>query len=140
MARKDLLQRIDDMTKVVFPAIEQRTEAVTTGQKTKFDKKHRLIDFPINSHVMKRVLQKKGKLYPDYDGPYTVVRKTKGGSYVLKDEQDQLLPIDIPPSQLKLISQDEIAPVEDVYEVDAIVAHRQEPNGSYLYKVRWKGY
>ncbi|KAJ8652000.1 hypothetical protein O0I10_012395 [Lichtheimia ornata] len=56
------------------------------------------------------------------------------------DEQGELLPIDIPPSQLKLISQDEIMPADDVYEVDFIAAHKKEPHGSYLYKVRWKGY
>lgn len=140
MERKDLLKRIDDMTNVVFPAMKERIDMVTKGQKGKFDKQHKLVDFPPNSHVMKRVLQKKGKLHPEYEGPFTVVRRTKGGSYVLKDEQNQLLPIDIPPSQLKLISHDAIAPVDEVYEVEAIVAHKKQNDGSYLYRVRWKGY
>lgn len=140
MQRHDLLERIDIMNTVVFPAIKEKMETVTMKQKGKFDKQHSIVEFPIKSHVMKRVLQKKGKLHPEYEGPYTVVRKTKGGSYVLMDEQGELLPIDIPPSQLKLISQDEIIPADEVYEIDSIIAHKKEPNGTYLYKVRWKGY
>lgn len=140
MQRKDLLQRIEDMTNIIFPAIKERIDTVTNKQKTKFDTRHQLIEFPINSHVMKRVRQKKGKLYPEYDGPYTVIRKTKGGSYILKNEQDELLPADVPPSQLKLISHDEILPADQVYEVESIVAHEKQNDGSYLYKVRWKGY
>lgn len=140
MERHDLLERIEMMNTVVFPAIKEKMEAVTMKQKGKFDKHHNITEFPKQSHVMKRVLQKKGKLYPEYEGPYTVVRKTKGGSYVLMDEQGELLPIDIPPSQLKLISQDEIMAADDVYEVDFITAHKKEPDGTYLYRVRWKGY
>ncbi|CDH61216.1 hypothetical protein RO3G_11965 [Lichtheimia corymbifera JMRC:FSU:9682] len=75
MQRNDLLQRIDDMSNIIFPAIKERIDHVTNKQKGNFDKKHQLIEFPINSHVMKHVLQKKGKLHPEYDGPYTVVRR-----------------------------------------------------------------
>ncbi|KAF7722042.1 hypothetical protein EC973_003764 [Apophysomyces ossiformis] len=74
------------------------------------------------------------------EGPFTVVHKIKGDSYVLRDEQGVLLPIDIPPSQLKLISQDEIVPADQVYEVENIVAHEETENGQYRYKVRWKNY
>ncbi|KAJ8651867.1 hypothetical protein O0I10_012560 [Lichtheimia ornata] len=140
MTRQELLKRIDQMNEIVFPAIRARTEAITEKQKSKFDKHHKLIDFPTDSHVMKRVLQKKGKLYPEYEGPFTVVRKTKGGSYVLKDEMGDLLPIDVPPSQLKLISQDEIIPADQLFEVESIIAHNKDDNGNMTYKVRWKGY
>lgn len=140
MSRKELLKRIEHMSEIVFPAIEAKTEAVVKSQKEHFDTHHRLVDFPTNSHVMKRVLHKKGKLHPEYEGPFTVVRKTKGGSYVLKDESGDLLPIDVPPSQLKLISQDDIVPADELYEVEKIIAHQVNSDGKMTYKVRWKGY
>lgn len=140
MSREDLLKRIEHMSEVVFPAIEERTEAVTKKQKSRFDESHKLIEFPSDSYVMKRVLQKKNKLHPEYEGPFTVVRKTKGGSYILKDETGDLLSNDIPPSQLKLISQDEIVETEQAFEVERIIAHNADLDGEILYKIRWKGY
>jgi hypothetical protein len=140
MNREDLLKRIDHMSEVVFPAIEERTEAVTGKQKSRFDERHKLVEFPTNSYVMKRVLQKKNKLHPEYEGPFIVVRKTKGGSYILKDETGDLLTNDIPPSQLKLISQDEIVSTDKAYEVERIIAHNADVDGELLYKIRWKGY
>ena len=41
------------------------------------------------------------KLAPRYLGPYKVVRKTKGGSYVLSDATGNLLKRNFPPDQLK---------------------------------------
>lgn len=81
-----------------------------------------------------------GKLDYVYEGPYTVVRKNKGGAHVLRDEKNEILPREYAPSQLKSVSQDEIIPCDELYEVQAIVAHREVAHGKYEYKVRWKGY
>ncbi|KAI1289077.1 hypothetical protein EDD11_009441, partial [Mortierella claussenii] len=43
------------------------------------------------------------KLTPRYEGPYTVVRRTVGGSYVLKDGTGEELGRNFAPSQLKLV-------------------------------------
>ena len=51
-----------------------------------------------------------------------------------------MLPINIPPSHLKLISQHEVIPADQIYEVENIVSHRLDKKGQYEYKVRWKGY
>ncbi|KAG2221669.1 hypothetical protein INT45_002707 [Circinella minor] len=82
----ELKKRIHKMETVVFPGINKCVKAILDAQAQKFDKKHLIIDFPPNSHVMVRVTDKGSKLENEYDGPYLVVRKTRGSSYVLKDE------------------------------------------------------
>ncbi|KAG2215282.1 hypothetical protein INT45_012704, partial [Circinella minor] len=82
----ELKKRIHKMETVVFPAINERVKAILDAQAQKFNKKHLIVDFPPNSHVMVRVTDKGSKLENEYEGPYLVIRKTRGGSYVLKDE------------------------------------------------------
>ncbi|KAG0162133.1 hypothetical protein DFQ30_003158 [Apophysomyces sp. BC1015] len=48
-------------------------------------------------------------------------------------------PRDFSPSELKLISQDEVVPADELYEVQAITKHRGK-TGNREYLVRWKGY
>ncbi|KAF7720399.1 hypothetical protein EC973_009409, partial [Apophysomyces ossiformis] len=72
-------------------------------------------------------------------GPYTVLRRTQGGSYVLQDETGTLMARDYTPSELKLISHDDIVPADELYEVQAIIGHKGTP-GKREYLVRWKGY
>lgn len=139
-SEKELVQRIKNMEEVVFPAIKERITAVINAQKKKFDKKHIQIDFPAGSQVMIKTPEKVGKLDPIYEGPYTVIRKNQGGAYVLKDEKDDVLTREYAPSQLKLISQDEVIPCDELYEVQGILAHNELAPGTYEYKVRWKGY
>ena len=146
MTNEELLNRIDIMSQVIFPAIAERAQAVTNAQKGKFSGKYKLVKFPTKAQVMIREKQR-GKLEPAYHGPYTIVRETKGGSYVLMDEQGILLPSDYPPSALKLISHDEIISLDEVrkkgkeyYVVQAIVDHKEISKGNYVYRVRWENY
>ncbi|KAF7720689.1 hypothetical protein EC973_006483 [Apophysomyces ossiformis] len=44
------------------------------------------------------------------------------------------------PSALKLVSQEELVPEDEIFEVKVIVAHKEMAKGQYLYKVRWRGY
>jgi hypothetical protein len=107
--------------------------------KQQFDDHHRFIDFPVGSFV---VVKKKGirkSLTPIYEGPYEVVRKTASGNYTLRDEMGLLIPRDFTPSELKLVSQDALVALEEIYEFDGIVDHRGEA-GHREYKVRWKNY
>ncbi|KAG0163270.1 hypothetical protein DFQ29_003260, partial [Apophysomyces sp. BC1021] len=107
--------------------------------KEKFDYKHVLIDIPEGSHIMVKTPTRSGKLAPIYEGPYTVLRHTQGGSYILQDETGTLMARDYTPSELKLISQDDIIPADELYEVQAIIEHKGSP-GNREYLVRWKGY
>ncbi|KAG0161916.1 hypothetical protein DFQ30_004911 [Apophysomyces sp. BC1015] len=127
------------MATVVFPAISKKVKASQAASENKFNKKFKLVTFPIGSHVMikenaKVTFQKK------YDGPFSVIHQTRGGTYTLKDETtNELLPRNFPPSDLKLISQDDVEMEEESYVVQAILNHRGPP-GKREYLVQWKGY
>ena len=79
-----------------------------------------------------------GSLAPSYDGPYKVIRKTKGGSYVLTDEMGMLANRTYAPHELKKASMNDDEDGE-IYEIDGIVDHRGN-NRNIEYLVRWKGY
>ena len=139
MTYEELVKRLEHMQEIVFPALKDKVEAYNRIMKNKFDTTHRLIDFPEKSHVMVKVQSRGTKLAPAYEGPYTVLRKTTGGTYTLQDETGALMPRDYVPSELKLISQDEVVPIDELYELEAIIKHRGKP-GNRQYLVRWKGY
>ena len=84
---------------------------------------------------------RKSKTEPRYEGPFTVYGRRSGssGPYVLTDETGALLSRDVPPSHIKLISQETHASGEDFYEIQSIVDHKGK-SGNYKYRVRWKGY
>ncbi|KAF9148477.1 hypothetical protein DFQ26_002334, partial [Actinomortierella ambigua] len=70
--------------------------------------------------------------------PYTVIRRTTDGAYILKDGTGQELHRQYAPSQLKLVLED----FEDgeVFEVEHILEHEEIQPGVYKYHVKWKGY
>ncbi|KAG1124350.1 hypothetical protein G6F38_013911 [Rhizopus arrhizus] len=98
-----------------------------------------LIEIENGTHVMVKLPHRPNKLAPLYEGPYTVVRRTKGGSYVLKDEQNELLHRDYTPSELKIVSIDESIIEDEYYTVEEIRDHRG-PSGNREYLVKWAGY
>ena len=147
LTEEELLERIDLMSKTVFPAISERATALAQLKKGKHDAKYRIIKFPAGSKVMVKDMLRSKKLDPRYEGPYTVVRETQGGSYVLRDEQGLLASRNFAPSQLKLVSHDELLDASEAYERDgeyytiqAIVDHKELAPGKYKYRVRWEGY
>jgi transposase InsO family protein len=137
---KELVKRADYMADVVFPAVEERTRKIVEKYNEDFNKKHRIIDIPIDTPVMVKLQGgRPTSLSPLYDGPYTVVRKTRAGTYVLKDESNELLHREYVPSELKVVSIDESAIEEELFEVEEIRDHKDE-NGQRLYLVKWVGY
>lgn len=140
LSQEEIKQRINDMETTVFPAISERVQAVIKSQKEQFDKKHYLVEYKKDDVVNVRIRERTGKLDEAYDGPFTIVRKTQGGSYVLRDRKGDICERNYPPSALKLISSDEVIPCDELYVVKSIVAHREVRPGVYEYKVRWDGY
>ncbi|KAF9089325.1 hypothetical protein BGX27_002517 [Mortierella sp. AM989] len=71
---------------------------------------------------------------------YTVVRRTTGGTYELKDGEGAFLGRNYAPSQLKLVIEE---PKDDnVFEVEKILHHRENRTneGKFEYRTKWKGY
>jgi hypothetical protein len=98
-----------------------------------------MVDIPVGSHVMVRLDRRAGKLAPIYEGPYTVVRRNQGGSYELKDEQNQLLHRNYTPSELKIVNIDESSIENEYFEIEDIRDHRGPP-GNREYLVKWLSY
>ncbi|KAJ8651374.1 hypothetical protein O0I10_013106 [Lichtheimia ornata] len=139
MSQAQLLENIEHMTNIVFPAIKARTDSVIQQQKEQFDNTHNITNFTPGDHVMVKIPTRTGKLTPVYEGPYRVLRKNNGGAYELQDETGELLPRNYTPSELKLVDQDELIPADELYEVESIINHRGKA-GNREYLVRWKGY
>jgi hypothetical protein len=143
MSHEELLKRIDYMCDIVFPAIHDKAMAQLELEKARFDNSHTMADFPSGSHVMVRLQTKSGQLAPAYTGPYTVIRKNRGNSYILRDHTGELMPRNYTSSELKLISHDEVIELDDEgneikhFELEAILNHRGEPT-KREYLVRFK--
>ena len=130
------------MNDIVFPAIQQRTNELAKLYRKKFNQKHYIIEnIPTGTPVMIRFAEgRSNKLAPLYSGPYIVVRCTRAGTYVLKDDANELLHREYTPSELKVVSLDETALEEKVYEVEEIRDHRELPDGTTEYLTKWCGY
>lgn len=139
---EELQKRAEVMNDIVFPAIQKRTDELAKLYREKFNEKHYIIeDIPAGTPVMIRYAEgRSNKLAPLYSGPYIVVRRTKAGTYVLKDETNELLHREYTPSELKIVTLDETALEAQVYEVEEIRDHRVLPDGTYEYLTKWCGY
>lgn len=134
----ELHRKVKEMQEVVYPAIYEKTKKFVEKQKEAFDASHKLIEFPVGSQVMIRILEKKDKLDPNYIGFYTVVNKTAAGTYVLCNEKNEIEPKRYPPSLLKLAPQHDVQ--GDYFDVDHILDHFKLDDNTYIYKVRWKNF
>jgi hypothetical protein len=134
-----ITQKIIDMSDIVLPAIVRRTQEIREASQKKFNQTHKIIEYPIGSLVSILKPTRTTQLEAKYNGPFTVVKKNKGGAYTLQQADGELLPKHYPPSALKSVSQDPILASEDRWEVESIINHKGTP-GNYQYKVRWKGY
>ncbi len=140
LTSEQLLARYKMMSDVVFPAVAARTRSYAEGVFKSFAKKHKIIteDLTEGALVMRQVKPRGSKMLPGWEGPYVVIRRNRGGAYLLRDSTGAQLLDRVPVSQLRLISfEGSLSP--DSFEVDRIVSHRGEP-GRRKYLVRWKGF
>jgi hypothetical protein len=135
---EEVQTHVDAMQQTLFPEVAANNQTTSARATGKYNKAHRTVDIPLESFVMVRDKARKSKLDHTNEGPYKVVNKTQGGSYVLQDLAGQLLPHNFPPSALISLSTNPTF-TQESYEVDAILDHRDTPQG-YEYLVRWKNY
>jgi hypothetical protein len=126
----------------VYPGIRLRIEERSKRMTSKFNKKRTIIEkIPIGSRVMTVDELRSTKFAPRYEGPFTIVECTSGGSYRLTDTDGALMGRSFAPSQLKVISSpnSDNNDDKDVYVVEKIMDHRvSKLNQEYL--VKWKGF
>jgi hypothetical protein len=105
---EELVKRAEHVADIIFPAIKERTDKIIAEYNKKFNGKHYLIDIPIGTPVMIKIPGgRPTALLLLYTGSYTVVCKTSAGTFVLKDESNELLHRGYEPSELKVVSMDE---------------------------------
>ncbi|KAJ1957241.1 hypothetical protein GGI12_005080, partial [Dipsacomyces acuminosporus] len=140
---QDILENISKfvsmMQNTLFPTTFLRTWTYTEKQRNKAHKDMKTCNIHIGSFVMLKRATKGPKLEPINDGPYKVVNITKGGTFILQDLEGKLLPNNYPANRLITLSTT-VEPEDDVYEVEAIIDHKDEEDGSFSYLVRWKGF
>ncbi len=142
-----ILKRAQYLNSLVYPAINEKVRRNQSQDCDAFNKKHikRMVDedyFIPGSLVMAKDETRSSKDQPRYLGPFEVIRRTRGGSYLLKGPGN--FPYKRPPNALKLVERVPEAPLaEGHYEVEAILDHRpkdQPFNEHTEYRIRWKGY
>ena len=83
---------------------------------------------------------------PMWIGPYTVVRRTLYGPYIIRDDTGVVYPRQVNIDQMKVVYSANHVPVsahsntDSNYEVDYVIDHRETKDGSMQYFVKWKGY
>ncbi|MEZ0209074.1 MAG: RNase H-like domain-containing protein [Candidatus Paceibacterota bacterium] len=139
LTQSGLYERLKFMTELVFPASEEITRHSHEHMRERFLRGAVLTEFPEGSFVVARPDQAKGKLNPRYEGPYKVVRRTRGGTYVLAEGDGTLLRRNYAPDQLRMIKLAE-EDLPQTFEVEAIVDCRRTGSGALEYLVKWRGY
>ena len=136
----------EKIASLIYPAISDRIRSTKDKMIQSMQKNRRMLlptSIPEGSIVMLNDPKRENKFQPKYIGPYTVVRRSRNGAYVLKDETGDLLDRHVPADQLKIITKriytKKNTKVDDVYEVDRIIKHRGNSD-SYEYLIHWKGY
>ena len=136
-------KRQDEITNVVYPAVKERVLKKKEKMVRDFAKRHRILKtdtLPKGSVVMMIDKTQESKWDPKYEGPFVVVRKNRGGAYVLKDRLRETLKRTVPVDQLKLISRHEDDAVIQVpsFEVKKVTNHRYNAKKKLEYYVEWK--
>ena len=133
---KEIEQRLEAAFSTLYPAIAEASEKRASTRRKNWDSKHNITQFTPGTIVLVKRQGIIGKLEPRYVGPYEVAKKTTGGSYLLVDGNNNLLPKGFPPSHLKTI---ESKPLTKAFLIDRIMNHK-DTGKQRLYQVRWLGY
>jgi hypothetical protein len=142
LSAKELEARMDHMQDVIFPEIAASMRRYQDRLMEQFATKHRKGQahsrikhtIPTGAYVMTVPDVRTQKAQARYEGPFKVVRRTRGGTYQLLDADGTLLPRNYAPSQLKVVSDDtSFAPTAAVL---AILDHRTV-HGQHEYLTQW---
>jgi len=141
-SKEQLVERLEYMTKVFFPAIKGKSNKTQQRMIERFNRTVLLNELPYLAKIMTLDPIIGDKLTLRYEGPYTVVHRNTGGAYILSDGTGALLEQPYAPSQLKGILDG--TGKSNTYEVEKIIARRPhllEPKKKRkVHLVKWKNY
>ena len=131
---EDLKDRLDYMSEVVFPSLRQKVEVYNNKMEKAFNKKKQITEFAPGDMVYVKNDTAVDKLEESALGPFKVLRRTKGGTYILQDSRGEPLDEGFPPSKLTKVPQDVqgLHRMEDDkhYKVENILDHQIGENGN----------
>ena len=147
-------QHQEKVLSLIFPSISDRINSKQADMRKKLDALRKKIT---SDELMPgTVVMIKDPIYllqpslrptkePQWIGPYTIVRRTLYGPYILRDDTGDVYPRQVNVDQMKVVYSPKDIPDEraddqdDTYQVDYIISHK-EVNGQYQYLIKWKGY
>jgi hypothetical protein len=125
--------------------MSERVHALKDKMIQRMNAHRRLVtaSLPPGAVVMLKDVHRRFKFEPRNLGPYTIVRRTNNGAYLLRDQTGDILDRTVPLDQLWLLSKTPRAidtrRDQGVYEVEDVVDHKGN-EGDYSFLVKWKGY
>jgi len=140
---------------LIFPSISERISEKQAGMRKKLDElrkniiKNDLLPGTIvmikdPTYLLKPSVRPSSQ--PMWIGPYTVVRRTLYGPYILRDDTGDIYPRQVTADQMKVVYSAHEVPKRseeaenDIYEVDYVIKHREAHDGSMQYLIKWKGF
>lgn len=129
---------------LIYPAISDRIKSGKSQLMKSIDKKRRQLlptSIPNGATVMVIDKNRTNKFEPKFIGPYTIIRRSRGGSYILRDMSGDMLDRRVPADQLKILNRSVRKVDRDlpIHDIDYVVNHRGDP-GKYEYLIKWKNY
>jgi hypothetical protein len=137
---EELKERLEYMTKVVYPTIYEKVKLTKKKQEDYYNSRHGMItdQFLPGTPVMVLNTTRTNKNEVRYEGPLIVLRRNRGGAYILKGKDGT--EYTRPPSHLKVVSQNtiEIDPPHSYIQaqIDRIIDHRIV-DGKNQYLIKW---
>jgi hypothetical protein len=138
MTHEDLDARVRVLTQLVYPAMKA-TKAINTAAKglptgQQDASEERVDTFPPGTYVMAKDELRTAKAQPRYLGPFLVIRRNRGGAYILKDAAGNALKR--APEALKQVTINR--EFGDSANVEKIMDHRGHRH-EREYLVKWQG-
>jgi hypothetical protein len=137
ISKQAFLKRLKHLTDLVYPAVAAKSVKMHAKQHLYYDQLHTIGEFPVGTVVMMVDPNRVRKEEPKFVGPYTIMRKVRGGAYILMDTNGKLLDRNVAPTQLKAIDMDSSMFPTDHLEIKGIKDVRGE-QGNKEYLVQWK--
>ena len=136
-------KRLTELRETIYPAVNERVAKKKGKVAQDFQKRRNILDdkrFPNGAQVMMLDKTRESKWDPLYEGVFTVVRRNRGGAYVLKDRLGELLKRTVPADQLKLVKRQGNDTVIEAssHEIKEITNHRYNEKNKPEYYVVWK--
>jgi len=145
----------NDIVSLIYPAIADRAGKHQAAYRSQLDKNRRklIYDSLIPGTVVmikdpKFLLAPRPSAEPAWIGPYTIVRRTSHGPYIVKDELgvdvNRTIPVDhmfvlYTPNHIPSDA-DSVDDPDNVYVASRIINHREDDIGQLEYLVVYKGY